>query len=91
MRFCRPSFRGRILYDRRRDSPAEFISSWSTCWHWVRDVGVEFEVLALDEDRQPSSYPHVRRVDIGFEVGHVGVGVEAVGFKMSRLVSRRLR
>jgi len=65
------------VYDHRWDSPAEFISSWSTCWHWVRDVGVEFEVLALDDNRPPSSYPHVRRVDIGSEVGHVDVEVEA--------------
>jgi hypothetical protein len=58
----------------------------STCWHWVQDVGVGFEALAVDENCQPSSYPHVRRIDIGFEFGQVGVGFEEVGFKMSRFV-----
>jgi len=41
----------------------------------------------LDENCQPSSYPRVRRIDIGFEFGQVGVGFKEVGFKMLALSS----
>jgi len=81
-------YRGRILYNCRRVSPAKFISSWPTCWHWVRDVGVGFEALALDENRQPSSYPRVRCVDIGFDMLTLCLSSDMLALGSRRWVSR---
>jgi len=60
----------------------------------LTDIFLEAEIpengdrQGQEENRQPSLYPHVQHIDIGFEFGHVGVGFEEVGFKMSRLVSK---
>jgi hypothetical protein len=62
--FCCPSLRLAAIAAESHTtvSSAEFISSWSTCWHWVRDVGVGFEMLALGS----RCWRWVRGIGVGF-------------------------
>jgi len=45
-----------------RESPAKFVSPWSTCWYWVRhvDVGFEFGHVGV-------GWRWVQDVGVGFE------------------------